>query len=172
MKLYYIFSRNKKIGSKIISFFSGLLIKDLEKTPSHVALLIEFNGLNETFIIESVMHGGVRILPYSSWKKINEECYKITCITPFKDINEVFNILSIIWNKKYDWKGLLFFALCFLKHFLFKTPFPKENLWNSEDSYFCTEAVGKLSGYNNYSMTTPAKMCSDFLKMENKIVIK
>jgi len=66
MKVDYLFSRNKKIGSKIISWASGLLIKDLEKVPSHVAIL-----LDEHLVMESTLTTGVRAVPYSYWKKIN-----------------------------------------------------------------------------------------------------
>lgn len=166
MKLHYLFSRNKKIGSRLISWASGLLLPDMQKVPSHVAILMSFDGVEESFVAESVLESGVRLVPYSTWKSLNEECYKIPCQTQFRDINEVFSVLTSIWGKKYDWKGLSFFALCFVRHLLFKTQFPKENKWQCDDRYFCTEAAAKLSGYEKHSMTTPAKMCHDFLKVE------
>ena len=48
MKTHYLFSRNKKIGSRIISWGSSYFTKGLEKTPSHVAIL-----LDETFVINT-----------------------------------------------------------------------------------------------------------------------
>lgn len=164
MNLYYAFSRNEKIGSKLISTFSGLLVKDLEKVPSHIAILLEFEGIEERFIAEAVLEGGVRLIPFSVWLTHNELCYLIPC-DKTKDPNEVFGVLKRIWGKKYDWLGLLFFGVCFIRHFLFKTPFPAENAWQSDDKFFCSEAAGELSGYGKHSMATPAKMCSDFLKL-------
>lgn len=160
MKLFYLFSKNKKIGSRLISWASGLLVKDLEKVPSHVALLISCDNLE--LVVESVLENGVRVIPYSVWKTINEECYKIE-----HDLNsdiDVASVISNVWGKKYDWLGVIFFALCFIGHLLFKIPFPKKNYWHSRNKYFCTEVVAKLNEYDKYSMTTPAKMCSDFLK--------
>jgi hypothetical protein len=158
VKVYYLFSRNKKVGSRLIAWASGLLL-EMDKVPSHVAL-------DQKFVAESVLNAGVRLIPYESWLKLNEECYKVSCSTAFKDANEVFAVLADIWGKSYDWKGLTFFALCFLKHLLFKIPFPKENAWQDDDSYFCTEAAARLSGYDKHSMTTPAKMCLDFLEKQ------
>jgi hypothetical protein len=164
MKLYYLFSRNEKIGSKLISWASGLLVKDLEKVPSHVAILLEFEGISEQFVIESVLESGVRIIPLSVWLQRNELCYKIFCGKE-RTLDDIFKIVNSIWGKKYDWLGISFFALCFIKHLLFKTPFPKENAWQQEDHFFCSEAAGKISGYEKTGMATPAKMCSDFIKL-------
>ncbi len=163
MKLYYLFSRNQKIGSKLIAWASGLLVKDLRKVPSHMAILIEQEGY-ESLVFESTLDSNVRILTYTSWLKINEECYKIECPKQ-RSNSEIFTQVNALWGKKYDWLGIVFFALCFLGHILFKFPFPEENAWQSDDKYFCNELGGEIAGYGKYSMVTPAKMCSDFLKM-------
>lgn len=162
-KLYYLFSRNHKIGSRVISWASGLLVKDLNKIPSHMAILIEQDG-NESLVFESTLSSGVRIVPYKKWLEINEECYKIPCIKQ-RTNKEIFEKVNEYWGKKYDWSGIAFFIPCFLGYLLFKIPFPKYNLWQSDNKYFCNELGGKIAGYDKYSMVTPAKMCSDFLKM-------
>lgn len=167
MKISYIFSRNEKLGSKLISWASGLLIDDLEKVPSHVAILIELDEIQESLVIESVLDSGVRIIPYSVWLTHNELCYKIPCKDQVSTLDEVLLELKDIWGKKYDWKGILYFGWCFILNLTVDRPFPKENKWQSEDRYFCTEAAARLSGYGKHSMTTPAKMCSDFLKLHN-----
>lgn len=149
------------MGSKIISWASGLLIHDLEKIPSHVAVL-----LDDHFVMESVAFGGVRCIPYTSWKLINEECYKVPCLQVERSKEEISVAYEKVYGKGYDWLGILYFAKCFINHFLFKTPFPKENKWQNKNRFFCTEFAGRLSGYNKYSMTTPAKMCSDLLKRD------
>lgn len=163
MTLYFLFSRNQKIGSRIISWASGLLVKELEKVPSHMAILIEQDGF-EPLVFESTIESNVRILPYKNWLLINEECYKIQC-PKVRTQEEVFAKVYDLWGKKYDWAGIAFFALCFVKHILFKTHFPKENAWQSDNKYFCNELGGEIAGYGKYSMVTPAKMCLDFLKM-------
>lgn len=167
MKIYYIFSKNDQIGSKLISWASGLLVKDLDKTPSHMAILIEFEKDEASLVLESVFQTGVRIVPYSKWLEINEQCYKIPCPTK-RSLTEILSWINLYWGRKYDWSGVLYFALCFVAHLLFKTPFPNENAWQSEEKFFCNELGGKIAEYERYSMVTPAKMCSDFLKLYNK----
>jgi len=163
IKFYYLFSRNKKIGSKLISWASGLLVKDLDKVPSHMAILIEFEGCQCAFVLESVLEAGVRIVPYTKWLEINEECYKIQCPKE-RTLEEVFYWVNLYWGRKYDWLGIAYFVWRFFLNLVFKVDFPKENAWQSDDKYFCNELGGKIAGYNKYSMVTPAKMCSDFLK--------
>ena len=159
----YIFSRNKKMGSKIISWASGLLIKDLEKIPSHMAVLIQLEGCPESFVLESTLSTGVRLAPYSTWLEHNELCYSFKSDQKMT-LTDIFEQMNKYWGKKYDWCGIAYFAFCFLRHFLFNSPFPKENAWQSSNRFFCNELGGEISGYENYSMATPAKMCSDFKK--------
>lgn len=162
MKLYYLFSRNTKIGSRIIAKVSGLLVKDLEKVPSHMAILIIEENF-EPLVLESTLETGVRIIPYVNWLKLNEECYKIPC-NKERDSKEIFSFIENYWGRKYDWPGISYFAWRFFLHLVFKRDFPKENAWQSEEKYFCNELGGEFAGYSKYSMVTPAKMCSDFLK--------
>lgn len=164
IQLYYIFSRNQKIGSKIIAWASGLLVKDLEKVPSHMAMLIEIENFPESFVLESTLESGVRIVPYKNWLEINEECYKITCQKE-RNLKEILTYVHEYWGKKYDWPGIAYFAWRFFLHLVFKVDFPEKNAWQSDDKYFCNELGGEISGYEKYSMVTPAKMCSDFLKI-------
>ncbi len=164
VKISYLFSRNKKVGSKVIAWASGLLIQDLEKIPSHMAVLVEYEDFDAPFVIESVLESGVRLVPYKKWKEINEECYKISSKKTI-EFTEIAKITDEYWGKKYDWGGILYFGWRFLLHFLFKLPFPKENAWQSDSRYFCNELAGEIAGYHKYNMVTPAKMCSDFLKM-------
>jgi hypothetical protein len=157
----FIFSRNKKIGSKLISWSSKFIVTDLEKLPSHVAILVEDdqgNGL----VYESVLESGVRIVPYKNWKVINEECYKIPAKRRYEDY-EIHEILEDVWGKKYDWMGILYFAVRSIGFIVFSFAYPPNNKWSSSKKFFCCEFAGRLNG-KNYSMTTPAKMCSDLRK--------
>jgi hypothetical protein len=157
---HYLFSRNKKCGSKLISWSSKLFtshVKNVDplKIPSHVAVLID-----ETYVIESTLTTGVRIIPYNKWKLINEELYKI----PKAGKGECHKCLLFeVWGKKYDWFGIGYFMYQITKHLLFKTELPNKNKWERENYFFCTEFAARLEGYN-YSMTTPAKMCNDLLE--------
>lgn len=157
MKVSYLFSNNKKIGSKIISWGSSLLVKGLEEYPSHVAVL-----LDETFVIESTVKTGVRLVPYEQWKKINNEICKIPCKIEDYPLPLVQELLFEVWGKKYDKLGLIFFGWQILKHWLFKTPIAIKNEWEQEDRFFCTEFAGRVAG-KDYSMTSPAEMLQSFL---------
>lgn len=163
MIIRYVFSRNQKYGSKLISWAGGLLVKDLEKLPSHGCILIEFSDSYEGIIFESTFDSGVRLVPFSAWLTHNEICYIITPkVQP--DRNKVLSIISRVWGKKYDFPGILYFALCFIRFILFKKCFPKINKWSSENKYFCLEAMFEITNYEKSGMATPAKMCSDLLK--------
>lgn len=164
MTYHYLFSKNKKLGSKLIAWGSGLFKEDItelnNKIPSHVAVLI-----NNCLVIESTLTTGVRIIPYNKWKEINEELFKIKCIQSYNDLEaKKKELLFEMWGKKYDWFGILYFGKCMLLKWLFNRPLPSKNIYEREDYFFCTEFAARLSGYD-YSMTTPAKMCNDFLKM-------
>jgi hypothetical protein len=163
MTIRYIFSRNQKCGSKLISWAGGLLIKDLEKVPSHGCILIEFADSSEGIIFESTLDGGVRLVPFSAWLTHNEVCYMITPKEQ-PDKNKVLSIISRLWGKKYDYPGILYFALCFVGFVLFKKSFPNTNKWSRDDKYFCLEAMFEICEYEHSGMATPAKMCSDLLK--------
>ena len=160
MKLYYAFSKNNKIGSKLIRWFSGLLLKKLDNIPSHVALIVESDNL--VMVYESAVFAGVRVVPLESWLSFNEICY----VFPEKKVQKnVASIIASSWSKGYDYLGVLYFVVAFLNKKLFNKPFPDRNRWSSENRYFCTEIVAKLTGYKNHEMATPAKMCYDLLKL-------
>lgn len=158
VKINYLFSKNNKCGSKLIAWGSALFkchTTNLKEIPSHVAILI-----NDTFVIESTLTTGVRIIPYNNWLKLNKELYNI----PGKNKGEdVKSLLFEVWGKKYDYLGIMYFCYQMIKHLLFKTKLPNQNAWERENYFFCTEFAARLEGYN-YSMTTPAKMCNDLLE--------
>lgn len=157
----FLFSRNNLCGSRLISWASGLIVKDLEKVPSHVAVLININDAD--MVLESVLEKGVRVVPLDYWIQRNEVCYQVIPKEPIP-ISKAFGMMTNLYGKKYDWGGIAFFALCFVRFILFKTPFPKKNLWEDPNKYFCSEAAFALTNYGKAGMATPAKMCSDLLK--------
>ena len=159
MKVDFLFSRKDAFGSKLIAWGAKHEDLHLKDIPSHTAILI-----NGRFVVESTMTSGVRIVPYFKWEKINEELYRI----PSDDISRDFfdNTILETWGKKYDWRGILYFACCYFKLIVFKTQMPKVNKWERDTHLFCIELVGKLSG-TYYSMTSPAKMCAKLLEKDN-----
>lgn len=159
MKIQYVFSRNKKCGSKLIAWGSALFpshVTNLKNgIPSHVAVLID-----DKFIAESVLTSGVRIVPYKKWASFNEELYRFDRTQKGECIN---CLLNEMWGKKYDWFGILYFAYSMSKHLIFNSSLPCKNKWERENYFFCTEFAARLGDYN-YSMTTPAKLCNDLLE--------
>lgn len=168
MKVDYLFSNNSKLGSKLISWASSkedhvmydfdALGLDRAKIPSHAAVL-----LNEQLVVESTLSTGVRIIPYKQWKDRNNEIAKVPCFKQFLNSNEVLEHMLYLWGKSYDWKGLCFFALCFLKLIIFKKAIPNTNSWEHPLKYFCTEYVANLEDIDA-AMMSPAKMMIKFLK--------
>ena len=153
IKVHYIFSKNKKIGSKIISWGTNHLEPNIsdEDTPSHVAILV-----NERWIFESTLESGVRRIAYEEWLKINREVGKFESKED-KTIEDVLHLFRQIKDKKYDYKGIIFFGWRLFLNKAFKTPIPKDNKWQSKDAYFCCEVLGTLLNIE-YEMTAPVQI--------------
>jgi len=158
MKIHYLFSNRNKWGSKLIAWASSKQTGCFDEYPSHVAVLI-----NEKLVVESVFGRGVRIIPYTKWKQINNEVYKIPCTQKTRSSQEITDEIDRIWGRPYDWKGIMFFTWAFLGFIIFNKPMPKKNKWQRNSHFFCTEFAGRIAGVN-YEMTTPAKMLSEMLE--------
>jgi len=157
MKVEYLFSNNKKCGSRLISWAAKYENLGLTDNPSHVAVL-----LNENMVIESTFTTGVRLIPYLKWLEINNEIARVPCDKSYRRSMDVFKELTSLWGRSYDWKGISFFALSYIKLIMFKEPMPEVNSWNNKDSYFCTEFVAILSGCA-CSMHSPAKLLKEMI---------
>ena len=160
MKVDYLFSKNNKIGSKLISWASSFEQLDMGLLPSHVAVL-----LNDTWVVESTFTSGVRVVPYDKWLDINEELYKVPCSTTDRSSTQILKTATEIWSKSYDWAGIAYFAVCFVNLIAFKKPLPAENKWENKNRYFCTEYVERLTKMD-LRMHTPAKT---YLKVSGKL---
>lgn len=158
MKVEYLFSRNKKIGSRLIAWAARFEKLGLDKNPSHIAVLI-----NEELVIESTLGTGVRIIPYSHWKTINEQLHRIPCTEEYRSSKRTLSSAFRLWGKKYDWSGIAYFGYCFLRLIISKIPLPKENKWQKSNKYFCTEYAGSLTG-QDFSMHSPARICAEWLE--------
>lgn len=156
MKVEYLFSKNKKIGSRVISWAAKYEKLELDNNPSHAAVL-----LNENIVIESTFFTGVRIIPYKRWLEINTEVARIPCNNLHRKSMDVFDELTKLWDEKYDWLGILFFAISYIKLILFKEKLPEKNKWQDKNKYFCTELLARLSGCG-CSMHSPAKLLSEW----------
>ena len=144
--------KNNSFFSWAIRMFTKPLVKHLEfaRIPSHVSIR------KGQFIYESTFFSGVRVLPFDVWKKTNViiDIRKKSIVFTESQFEKVF---VDIWGKKYDWKGVLFWALCVIKFVAFKKPIPKRNKWNHPDKYFCSEANGRLFGLD-YQMKAPVQL--------------
>lgn len=160
MKVQYLFSYKNKVGSKLIRWASRWENTGLENIPSHIAILI-----NNQWVAESTLFTGVRWVPYEAWKKNNFETHKIDCTLVYEDKRAAFqrtmDKAAELYEKKYDWKAIAYFGICFLGNILFKKPMPETNPWQDPDKFICTEFVGYLA-MEDYSMKTPAALCKDF----------
>jgi len=158
MRVEYLFSSNKKWGSKVIAWAASFEDTGLSENPSHVAVL-----LDGEWVYESTFTSGVRIVPYEEWLKINDELYRIPCVVKSRDHVDVTAKAKSLWGRSYDWMGIAFFIWRYLGLIVLGRPLPRVNRWESKDKHFCTEFMAKLTGAN-YSMKSPAKVCAEFLK--------
>lgn len=149
--VHYLFSRNKKIGSKIICWGTKHLEPEVADTPSHVAVLV-----NGKWVFESTLETGVRRISYEEWKKINHEIEKLPCKTT-RTLEEVIGYYRKIHKKKYDYKGLTYFAHHVAMNKFFGIAIPDENHWEDRNMYFCSEVIGEML-QKDFSMTAPVQI--------------
>lgn len=160
-KIHYLFSKNKKIGSKLISWGTKHQHK-LDETPSHVALLV-----NERWVFESVLESGVRVLTYKKWLSINQELVKIPChegTMPFEHVKQEYKKIK---DKKYDWLGVIYLGYRVFLNKLFNAPIPNKNKWENKDKYFCCEAISQLTHVPYYAMRTPVDLMLHIIEKQN-----
>jgi hypothetical protein len=157
--VHYLFSKNNKIGSKIIRWGTAFLEPWVEEedVSSHTAVL-----LNEKWVVESTLDKGVRVISYKEWKKINIEIIKIKCYQN-RNMEEIKNFYKPLKDKKYDWPGVIYFSYRIALKKMFNIDIPEKNKWNSNSKYFCSEVVGKMTN-TSYEMTAPIQIMGNILK--------
>jgi hypothetical protein len=150
VKVSYVFSKNTKIGSKLIVWATRFLAKDPNIVPSHCALL-----LNNKYILESTLEKGVNVRVFSEWLEHNE---LVAClddgIIEYEAIKAQFLGIK---NKKYDYPAIVYFGITLLLCKFLGIPIPKRNILQSKNKYFCCEIIGKLND-QNYQMTSPVEV--------------
>lgn len=153
MEIHYLFSKNKKIGSFIIRLGSFLVDSydfTFNNIPSHVAVLID-----ETYVIESVMSGGVRIIPYNKWLEHNTQVMKIKAGC---HVEHPKDLMFEMWGKPYDKLGILRFAIDIVMSKVLCRPMPLKNKWEQEDAFFCTEFASRIYDGDSGSTRTPVQL--------------
>lgn len=156
VKLSILFSKNKKIGSKLISWASGI-ITPLCPTPSHVAILV-----NNKWVFQSTLEKNVHIMSYKEWITINEQLYKIDMQDEY-EFSQIKTIFRSLEGKKYDWGGIAYYAIRWSLNQGFGLRMPHTNIFQSKDKYFCCEVAGILLK-QDFSMDNPADV---YLKLIN-----
>ena len=155
--LHYLFSKNDKIGSKIIIYGTKHLETVLD-TPSHVAILV-----NNRWVFESTLETGVRRISYKKWLEINTEVAKIECPSE-RTLEEVLGLFRRIKDKKYDYLGVTYFGGCIALNKFFGMKVPKKNRLQSPNKYFCCEVMGELLGLD-YQMRAPVQLMVESSKL-------
>ena len=156
--VHYLFSRNDKIGSRVISWATAHL-EDIKDTPSHTALLI-----NNRWVHESTLETGVRVISYEKWKKINTEVCKIESSVKrsYPIIKDMYRELR---DRKYDWKGVIYQGIYIVLNKFLDKEIPEDNLMEDPEKYFCCEVVGRLTNID-YSMKAPVQL---MVELDGKI---
>ena len=155
VKIDYLFSKNDKIGSRLISWGTAHLT-DESIVPSHIAVLV-----NDRWVHESTLESGVRVISYDKWKKINQEVAKISCVHGKRDYSEIKEIYRSIKDKDYDWAGVTYLGLWIGANKICSVDIPEDNKWQSNNRYFCCEAVEKLTGIGPTDMKAPVQLLSE-----------
>ncbi len=156
VSLDILFSKNDKLGSKLISWASSKTVSMCE-VPSHVAILV-----NKKWVFQSTLEKNVHIMSYKEWLTINEELYSVHISENF-EFDEIKTLFRSLEGKKYDWGGILFYAAAWTVNQVFGLKFPKKNLFQSKNRYFCCEVAGIILK-QDYSMTNPAQV---YIKLFN-----
>ena len=151
VKVEYVFSRNKKIGSRIISYFTKSLGLGTSPVPSHVAVLID-----NKWIYEATISSGVRVISYKRWLTINEQTHRID-IGDYRHHSQLKTIMRETKAKRYDYLGVIYLGIFILRKLLTRIEVPIKNKWHSPDKYFCSELVGKLLGIS-HEMSAPVEI--------------
>ena len=150
VQLAYLFSKNPKIGSKLISWGTFRLAKEIKDTPSHIAILV-----NQKWVFESTLASGIRVVSYKDWLTINTQTYSIpTDSIDYEIIKQLFKSLK---DKKYDYWGIAYFAWRIVLNMCFNAKMPTINKWQSNNKYFCSEVAGKLSNID-CQMLSPVEL--------------
>lgn len=148
--IHALFSRNEKIGSKLIAKGSKHLAPDMPET-SHVSVLVNNRWVHEA------TGDGVNVLSYDLWQTMHTEVGRVQLKD--REYQEVADRFRLIQGKKYDYPGVFFLGICTVPTFV-GFSLPKKNLWESPKKYFCCEVLGYLTN-KYYGMSPPVLILKD-----------
>lgn len=159
VRVFLLFSRNKKIGSRFISWLTNHRNNTKFMTPSHIALL-----LNNKWVFESTCDKNVNVVSLNKWKQIHEIChFDELGIFEYQDIA---NIIRLIRGRRYDFLGAFYLGVRLLLNKFFKLSIGSKNYFESKNAFFCTEILSKIIN-KNLSMYSPADILSNLDELKN-----
>lgn len=160
----FVYSNNKLIGSKIISWSCRDHGQLVDETPSHFSIL-----LWDWIIIESTMLYGVRPKLYSTFKDHNKILARFV---PKENSHTVFNVAKDMANSarnyKYDFLGAIYVGWCSVRRFYFNKKIPATNKYQNARKVFCNEIYGLMYG-GDVSMKHPNWLMKDMMK-DDKLI--
>lgn len=159
VRVQYVFSKTKSPGSFLIrDLTQGLTDLEWNETPSHVSILIK-----ERWIIEATPFGGVKVVPIEKWLESNIMIDRFDCqsVRNYKVVKQKFKSIK---GKKYDFPGVIYFGLVIVINGLYSIIPMRDNKWQSDNKFFCSEVIGDLLEIENTDMTSPAQLKETCIK--------
>lgn len=160
----YLFTNNKKIGSRAISWGSKYEWQNINSTPSHSGLLF-FNSI--------VLHSnfnGVHIEPLYFFRKKNTLVCSIKRNKKQRSECECHGLferyVKKAWGQKYDYTAIFYFTWRIFLKKLFNKPMPLVNKWESPNKWFCDELFEIELGIDA-SMRTPNDLMNHMLEHDD-----
>lgn len=137
--------------------FSKLARWGLNTDCSHFAVGFDLNRASG--IVFHSDFKGVRVQFYDDFKRHNRVIHRLEFTQSLSLLQEESIYSAIVYNKlskSYDYGAFMFWAINIIGHKAFNLQICKNNLWESKDSYLCTELYSGLSGLKiGQSVTFP-----------------
>ena len=127
--------------------FSAITRWGLNTDCSHFAVGFDLNRASG--IVFHSDFKGVRVQFYDDFKKHNRVIHRLEFTQSLSLLQEEAIYSAIVYNKLskgYDYGAFAFWAINIIGNKLFNLDICKNNLWESKDSYLCTEVFSGLSG--------------------------
>lgn len=157
----FVYTKNKRIGSKIIRFFTRMNGQSTSEIPSHFSIMVY-----DWLIIESTLSSGVKVGFASEFLPKHEV---VACFRPMNNQREYFlkakKMTGKIYSGKYDFMGAIYLGLMQMLNTLFGMKMPKNNKFESGNRYFCNELYSFISN-KNVSMEHPNSLMLEMKRNE------
>jgi hypothetical protein len=157
----FLYTNNKRCGSKLISWATRDHGQLVSETPSHFSIL-----LYDWLVIESTIAYGLAPKLFAKFKEHNTIIAQFAPKTDKKRAVEIAkNMANRNHSAKYDYAGALYLGWHAMMRFNFKRPLPKTNRFDSAKDFFCNEIYKDLYG-GDVSMKHPNWLMKDMMKDE------